>query len=116
MWHHGCRSAVQTRLDVGYSAYFHGHDGYHSHGPSHSCVHGLGREIGVGEHRGKPEVRMKSEMAEMARVSGDVDLFHRRTTGSVQNGDWARARAKVLYHRIKVGARVGGVCKLREGR
>lgn len=59
---------------------------------------------------------MKSEVEEMAMVSGDVDFSLRTTTGKVQNGDGARARAKVLYHRIKVGAEVCGVCKLREGR
>lgn len=58
---------------------------------------------------------MKSEVEELARVSGDVDFSHRRTTGKVQNGDWARARAKVLYHRIKIGAGVCAVCKLRDG-
>lgn len=38
-----------------------------------------------------------------------------RTTGKSQNGHGARARAKVLYRRVKVGARVMGVCKFREG-
>lgn len=43
---------------------------------------------------------MQSEVEEMARISGNVGFSHRRTTGKIQHGDGARARAKVLYQRV----------------
>lgn len=64
---------------------------------------------------GRQEVRMSSEVEEMAGVIGGAGCPHMRTAGESQNGSGARARAKVSFHRVKVGAGLCGVRELREG-
>lgn len=81
---------MQTRLDVGYSAY--------PHAGLHSCVHGLGGEISK-ENTRRQKVRMRSEVEETTGSIGGAGLPHMKTVGKSQSGSGAGARAKVSFHR-----------------